>query len=138
KLSSLVGMVSQNPDNQLFNLTVREDVAFGPENLNLPPEEVVRRVHEALEFTGSRHLVDRFSHLLSGGQAQRVVLSSVLAMGADLFILDQPAAELDPAARASIYENIHRLNRTAGKAIIVVEDRLSDVVAYADRVILMD
>jgi energy-coupling factor transport system ATP-binding protein len=138
RVGPLLGLVMQIPENQLFNLTVAEDVAFGPENLQLPEAEVRARVRRGLEFTGTAHLAQRFSHTLSGGQAQRVVLSSVLAMDPGVYIFDQPAAELDPAGRRRIYENIARLNREAGKTIVLVEDRLADVIAYATRVVLMD
>jgi energy-coupling factor transport system ATP-binding protein len=137
RVGPLMGLVMQAPENQLFNVTVAEDVAFGPENLQLPLAEVRSRVQRSLEFTGCLHLAQRFSHLLSGGQSQRVVLSSVLAMEAGVFVFDQPAAELDPAGRRRIYENIARLNREAGKTVILVEDRLSDVVQFATRVILL-
>lgn len=138
QIGPLVGLVIQSPENQLFNVTVAEDVAFGPENLKFPADEVRARVKQALDFTGSAHLADRFSHLLSGGQSQRVVLSSVLALGAEVYVFDQPAAELDPAGRRAIYENIHRLNRDEGKTIILVEDRLNEVAHFATRIVLMD
>jgi energy-coupling factor transporter ATP-binding protein EcfA2 len=138
RIGSLIGLVMQSPENQLFNVTVAEDVAFGPENLQLPPAEVRTRVRRSLEFTGSAHLANRFSHLLSGGQSQRIVLSSVLALEANVYVFDQPAAELDPAGRQRIYDNIARLNREAGKTIMLVEDRLSDVVQFASRILLLD
>jgi energy-coupling factor transporter ATP-binding protein EcfA2 len=138
RIGPLIGLVMQAPENQLFNVTVAEDVAFGPENLQLPPAEVRARVRRSLEFTGSAHLANRFSHLLSGGQSQRIVLSSVLALEASVYVFDQPAAELDPAGRRRIYDNIARLNREAGKTIVLVEDRLSDVVQFASRILLLD
>lgn len=137
RISPMLGMVQQSPENQLFNVTAGEDVAFGPENLQLPLSEIEARVREALQFTGTAHLAGRFSHLLSGGESQRVVLASVLALGAGIYVFDQPAAELDPAGRREIYENIARLNRDAGKTIILVEDRLSDVVPHATRILLL-
>lgn len=138
RVSSYLGMVMQSPENQLFNVTVAEDVAFGPENFGLPRGVVRSRVQHAMAFTGITHLAERFSHLLSGGESQRVVLASVLALGAGVFVFDQPAAELDPRGRQIVYENIARFNRDAGKTIILVEDRLSDVVAYASRIVLLD
>jgi energy-coupling factor transporter ATP-binding protein EcfA2 len=138
RIGPLIGLVMQAPENQLFNVTVAEDVAFGPENLQLLASEIRARVRRSLEFTGSAHLAQRFSHLLSGGQSQRIVLSSVLALEASVYIFDQPAAELDPAGRQRIYDNIARLNREAGKTIVLVEDRLSDVVQFASRILLLD
>jgi energy-coupling factor transport system ATP-binding protein len=138
RLSPRLGLVLQSPENQLFNIRVAEDVAFGPENLLLPREEVRARVQQSLALTGTTHLEHRFSHLLSGGESQRVVLASVLALGAGILILDQPAAELDPRARRLIYENLAKLNRESGKTIVLVEDRTSDVIAHATRILLMD
>jgi energy-coupling factor transport system ATP-binding protein len=137
-LSPLLSLVLQEPENQLFNITVAEDVAFGPENLNVPASEVSVRVRRSLEFTGTTHLAERFSHLLSGGESQRVVLASILAIDAGILILDQPAAGLDPRARRLIYENLGSLSRNAGKTIVMVEDRTSDVVEHATRAIVLD
>lgn len=137
KISPLLGMVMQVPDNQLFSVTVGEDVAFGPENLNLEISEIHERAQSAMRFTGTLDLAERFSHLLSGGQSQRVVLASVLALGTEIYVLDQPAAELDPVGRRMIYDNLRRLNED-GKTIIVIEDRLSDVAEHASRIVLLD
>lgn len=137
-VSPLVGMVMQSASNQLFCVTVREDVAFGPENLCLPAGEVRRRTEASMKFTSTDHLADRFSHLLSGGESQRVVLSSVVALEAGILVLDQPAAELDPVGRRQIYANIRRLNKERGKTIILVEDRLEEVLTYATRVLLLE
>jgi energy-coupling factor transport system ATP-binding protein len=126
----------QAPENQLFSLSVREDVSFGPENLCLPIDDIGRRVMASLAFTGMSQYLERGSDQLSGGEAQRAVLSCVLALEAPLLVLDQPAAELDPEGRRQVYENLHRLNQ-AGKTIIVVEDRLGDVAGFASRIILM-
>ena len=136
EVAPLLGFVMQAPENQLFNLSVREDVSFGPENLCLPIEDIERRVISSLAFTGMTEYLERGSDQLSGGEAQRVVLSCLLALDAPLLVLDQPAAELDPEGRRQIYENLHRLNQ-AGKTIIVVEDRLADVAGFASRIILM-
>lgn len=137
EIASLAGFVLQTPENQLFNPSVFEDVAYGPENLCLPAEDIGHRVSSSLRFVGMADYEHRLSDALSGGQTQRVVLSCILAMDPPLFILDQPAAELDPKGRRELYENIYRLNRRAHKTIVVVEDKLSDVVGYATRIILM-
>ena len=137
EIAPLVGFVLQRPENQLLNLTVEEDVAFGPENLCMDPVAIRSRVAESLAFVGMSNFAKRAPDTLSGGEAQRVVLSSVLAMGPELFVLDQPAAELDPVGRKLVYANLCRLNREGGKTILLVEDRLDDVLPFLTRVILM-
>jgi len=136
EVAPLLGFVMQAPENQLFNLSVREDVSFGPENLCLALEDIQQRVITSLRFTGMTEYVERQSDQLSGGEAQRVVLSCLLALGAPLLVLDQPAAELDPEGRRQVYANLHRLN-SEGKTIVVVEDRLGDVAGFASRIVLM-
>jgi energy-coupling factor transport system ATP-binding protein len=137
EISPLVGFVQQRAQNQLFNLTVEEDVAFGPENLCLDHSEIRDRIGESLNFVGMEGFWKRAPNSLSGGEAQRVVLSSILAMGPELFVLDQPAAELDPAGRELVYANLRRLNRERGRAIVLVEDRLDEVWPFLTRVVLM-
>ncbi|MBI3979133.1 MAG: ABC transporter ATP-binding protein [Chloroflexi bacterium] len=137
EIAALVGLVLERPENQLFNLTVEEDVAFGPENLCKDPDEIRHRLLSSLALVGMQDFTKRASDSLSGGETQRVVLSSVLATDPDLFILDRPAAELDPLGRKQVYESIARLNREAGKTILLIEDRLSDVLPLASRVLLM-
>ncbi len=136
EVAPLLGFVLQAPENQLFSLSVREDVSFGPENLCLPIDDIQRRVMASLGFTGMTEYLERASDQLSGGEAQRVVLSCLLALEAPLLVLDQPAAELDPEGRRQVYQNLYRLNQ-AGKTIVVVEDRLSDVAGFASRILLM-
>jgi len=138
EISKLCGFVLQSPEYQLFNLSVKDDVAFGPENLVLPQGEVLERITDALQQVGMQGYEDRNSDLLSGGQMQRVVLACILAMHSDLLILDQPAAELDPIGREQIYDNLRRLNQKLGKTIVVVEDRLSEIAAYASRIVLLE
>lgn len=137
-ISKLCGFVLQSPEYQLFNLSVKDDVAFGPENLVLPPGEVLERITEALQQVGMQGFEDHNSDLLSGGQMQRVVLACILAMRSNLLVLDQPAAELDPIGREQIYENLRQLNQDHHKTILVVEDRLSEVARYASRIILLE
>lgn len=136
EVAPLLGFVMQAPENQLFNLSVREDVSFGPENLCLAIDDIQRRVITSLGFTGMVEYLERGSDQLSGGEAQRVVLSCLLALGAPLLVLDQPAAELDPEGRRQVYANLHRLNQE-GKTVVVVEDRLGDVAGFASRIVLM-
>ncbi len=138
QVSQVCGFVLQSPEYQLFNLTVKDDVAFGPENLILPKGEVLERIADALQQVGMQGYEDRNSDLLSGGQMQRVVLACVLAMRTNVLILDQPTAELDPVGRKQIYDHLLRLNRDMGKTIIVADDRLSDVARYASRIVLLE
>lgn len=137
EIAPLVGFVQQRPENQLFNLTVEEDVAFGPENLCRDPKEIRERLDESLAFVGMEGFAKRTPDSLSGGEAQRVVLSSILAMGPELFVLDQPAAELDPLGRKLVYARLCRLNREGGRTIVLVEDRLDDLLPFLTRVVLM-
>jgi energy-coupling factor transport system ATP-binding protein len=137
EIAPLVGFVQQRPENQLFNLTVEEDVAFGPENLCLDSREIQDQMDESLAFVGMQGFARRAPDTLSGGEAQRAVLGSILAMGPDLLVLDQPAAELDPLGRAQVYANLCRLNQESGKTIVLVEDRLEDVLPFLTRVLLM-
>ncbi|MBI2939025.1 MAG: ABC transporter ATP-binding protein [Chloroflexi bacterium] len=137
EIAALVGFVLQRPENQLFNLTVAEDVAFGPENLCADPDDIRSRLKRSLAFVGMSDFARRMSDTLSGGETQRVVLSCVLAMDPHLYVLDQPAAELDPLGRKQAYDHIYRLNREAGKTVLLVEDRLSEVLPFASRLVLM-
>ncbi|MEM1556096.1 MAG: ATP-binding cassette domain-containing protein [Candidatus Bathyarchaeia archaeon] len=138
ELAKHVGLVFQNPENQLFALTVEKDVAFGLENLGLPREEIHRRVDWALRVTGIYDLKDRAPFELSGGQQQRVAIASVLAMQPEIIVLDEPTSFLDPLSAKSILESIYQLNRELGITVILVEHRLDLAVRYANRVIIMD
>jgi len=133
-----VGLVFQNPENQLFALSVEKDVAFALENLGLPREEIRRRVDWALEVTGITDLKDRAPYELSGGQQQRVAIASVLAMKPDVIVLDEPTSFLDPLSAKKIFDVIGGLNRGLGITIILVEHRLDLAARYADRIIVMD
>src|SRR5688500_4055907 len=113
-----VGMVFQNPDNQLVATVVEEDVAFGPENLGLPPDEIRRRVDESLERVELSHLRLRPPHLLSGGQKQRVAIAGVLAMRPRVLVLDESTALLDPLGRAEVRSAVRRLHRE-GTTVVV-------------------
>lgn len=138
ELARHVGMVFQNPENQLFALTVEKDVAFGLENLGLPREEIRRRVDWALRVTGIYDLKDKAPFELSGGQQQRVAIASVLAMQPEIMVLDEPTSFLDPLSARVILETIYGLNREMGITIVLVEHRLDLAARYANRVIVMD
>jgi energy-coupling factor transporter ATPase len=133
-----VGLVFQNPENQLFALSVEKDVAFGLENFAMPREEMRKKVDWALEMAGISELAERPPHELSGGQQQRVAIASVLAMQPDIVILDEPTSFLDPLGAEKIFEVINELNKKLGITIILVEHRLDLAAKYANRVIVMD
>lgn len=131
-----VGMVFQNPDNQIVSTLVEEDVAFGPENLGIPPPEVRERVEEALVLAGLSRFRQHAPHLLSGGQKQRLALAGVLAMRPACLVLDEPTAMLDPAGRRELLETLQRLNRTQGTTVVLVTHYMEEA-ALAGRVIVM-
>jgi len=133
-----VGLVFQNPENQLFALSVEKDVAFGLENFAMPRDEMRKRVDWALEMAGISNLTERPPHELSGGQQQRVAIASVLAMQPDIIILDEPTSFLDPLGAEKIFEVISNLNKKLGITIILVEHRLDLAAKYANRVIVMN
>jgi energy-coupling factor transporter ATP-binding protein EcfA2 len=138
ELARKVGFVFQNPENQLFSLSVERDVAFGPENLGLPRSETRKRVDWALEVTGISGLRYRAPYELSGGQQQRAAIAAVLAMKPEVMVLDEPTSFLDPKSAVDILKVVHDLNETLGMTIILVEHRLDLASQYADRVIIMD
>ncbi len=132
-----VGMVLQNPDNQLVSTIVEEDVAFGPENLGLPPAEIRRRVDEALEAVDMTAYRDHSPHKLSGGQKQRIAIAGVLAMHPDCLILDEPTAMLDPQGRREVLDTVCRLNKEQGMTVVLITHYMEEA-ALADRVVVMD
>ncbi len=132
-----VGMVFQNPDNQIVATIVEDDVAFGPENLGVEPAEIRRRVDEALKSVNMYELREREPHKLSGGQKQRVAIAGVIAMRTQCIILDEPTAMLDPMGRAEVMETINRLNKEMGITIVFVTHFMDEAVR-ADRVVVMD
>jgi len=138
ELSKKVGFVFQNPENQLFSLSVERDIAFGPENLGLPRAETRERVEWALEATGISNLRYRAPYELSGGQQQRAAISAVLAMKPEIMVLDEPTSFLDPKSAVEILKVVHDLNKKLGMTIVLVEHRLDLASQYADRVLIMD
>jgi energy-coupling factor transporter ATPase len=138
QLASHVGLVFQNPENQLFALSVEKDVAFGLENFAIPRDKMRKQVDWALQMAGISELSERPPHELSGGQQQRVAIASVLAMQPDIMILDEPTSFLDPVGAQKIFEVINELNKKLGITIILVEHRLDLAAKYANNVIVMD
>lgn len=131
------GMVFQNPDNQIVASVVEEDVAFGPENLGIEPDEIRRRVNEALETVGMTSYTTRQPHHLSGGQKQRVAIAGLLAMRPRILLLDEPTAMLDPAGRAEVLRTVRRLNRDEGLTLVHITHFMEEA-AEADRVVVID
>lgn len=132
-----VGMVFQNPDNQMVANIVEEDVAFAPENLGVPREEIRKRVDAALESVGMTKFKQHAPHMLSGGQKQRIAIAGVLAMQPDILVLDEPTAMLDPSGRKEIMQAIKRLNREQGMTVVLITHYMDEAV-QADRVVVID
>ena len=131
-----VGMVFQNPDNQIVANVVEEDVAFAPENLGVPPEEIRRRVDDALKAVGMYDYREHAPHLLSGGQKQRVAIAGVIAMRPRCIVLDEPTAMLDPIGRRDVLRTVKELNRERGVTVVLITHHM-DEAAQADRLIVM-
>lgn len=132
-----VGMVFQNPDNQLVATVVEEDVAFGPENIGVPPAEIRKRVDDALATVGMTDFARHSPHQLSGGQKQRVAIAGIIALMPEIIIFDESTAMLDPSGRAEVLETIKRLNREKGITIILITHYMEEAI-LADRVLVMD
>ncbi|MGM9537120.1 MAG: energy-coupling factor transporter ATPase [Candidatus Onthomonas sp.] len=132
-----VGMVFQNPDNQIVANVVEEDVAFAPENLGVPPTQIRRRVHRALKLVGMTRYAKHAPHLLSGGQKQRIAIAGVIAMEPRCIVLDEPTAMLDPIGREDVINTILKLNREKGITVVLITHHM-DEAARADRLVVMD
>ena len=131
-----VGMVFQNPDNQIVATVVEEDVAFALENMGVPTEEIRRRIDEAMEAAGILKYKDKAPHNLSGGQKQRVAIAGIIAMRPDCIVLDEPTAMLDPIGRTKVIKTIKQLNREFGITVVLITHYM-DEAAQADRIVVM-
>lgn len=136
-IRSTVGMVFQNPDNQIVGTVVEEDVAFGPENLGVPPKEIRARVDEALEMIGMSEFKKHAPHQLSGGQKQRVAIAGILAMRPKCIVLDEATAMLDPVGRKEVMRILRRLNTEEGITIVHITHHM-DEAGMADRILVID
>ena len=132
-----VGMVFQNPDNQLISSIVEEDVAFGPENLGLDPKEIRKRVDESLKAVGMYEFKNSTPHHLSGGQKQRIAIAGMIALRPDCLILDEPTAMLDPKGRAEIVDTVMKLNKEKGITVVLITHYMEEA-ENADRVLVMN
>lgn len=137
KIKQTVGVVFQNPDNQIVATIVEEDVAFGPENLGIEPSEIRRRVDESLKIVGMYDYRNHEPHKLSGGQKQRVAIAGIIAMEPRCIILDEPTAMLDPEGRRDVMNAIKRLNRDLGITVVFITHYMEEA-CEADRIVVMD
>lgn len=138
KLAADVGMVFQNPEDQLVAMSVEEEIAFGPENLGLPRSEIKERVDEALGLLNITHLRERSPHELSSGQQQKVAIASILAMRPSVLILDEPTSQLDPRSSIDIINFVKELNRNEGITVVLAEHRLESAAPHADKIVVID
>ncbi len=137
ELSTIVGMVFQEPESQLFCMSVEEEVAFGPENLAVPREELRDRVEWALELVGMKGYNDRSPFSLSGGQKQRVAIAAALSMRPQILVLDEPAYALDPVGRMELYSVLEDLKERHGMTVVLAERDAEEAAAFSDRLVLM-
>ena len=137
RIRQQVGMVFQNPDNQIIAAVVEDDVAFGPENLGVPSEEIRSRVHEALRTVNMERYRASAPHLLSGGQKQRIAIAGALAMETRCLVLDEPTAMLDPQGRAEVLSTVKRLHRDKGITVVYITHFMEEAAA-ADRIVVME
>ncbi|WP_099210359.1 energy-coupling factor ABC transporter ATP-binding protein [Thermococcus henrietii] len=137
KLSTLVGLVLQNPESQLFNMTVEDEVAFALENLGLPREEIAERVEWALKVVGLEGLENEFPPNLSGGEKQRLAIASVIAMKPSHLVLDEPTSQLDPKGKREVLRVVEELNR-AGTTVVMVEHDSRFLFRKADRLVVLN
>ncbi len=140
KLAGAVGLVFANPFNQITGarFTVREEIAFGLENLGVPRAEMVGRVDEVLALAGLADIGDRSPYALSGGQQQRVAIASVIVMRPRVLVLDEPTSQLDPVGTREVFETLHELAAADGVTVVLAEHKLEWIAVYADRVIILD
>ncbi len=137
ELAGHIGSVFEDPDFQMVSITVEEEIAFGPENLRVPPEEIERRIQDALHKTGIAHLRERAISTLSGGQKQRVAIAAALAMQPRILLLDDPTSELDPMGTQEVIGSLRELNRQMGITILMVSQDMERLVENADRILVL-
>ena len=137
QLTQKVGLVFQDPENQLMSINVERELAFGPENLGLPRDEIKERIQEVTKVVGLQDILDKPPHQLSGGEQQKVAIGAILAMKPKILVLDEPTSNLDPMGALKIITLLRDLNENLGITILLIEHRLDMVLMFADRVLLM-
>jgi energy-coupling factor transporter ATP-binding protein EcfA2 len=137
RLSEKVGLVMEDPEDQLFNLRVRDEVTWGLENRGLPKAEILARAVDALRFFGIEHLADRVTFDLSGGEKQRLALASIYAIDPEVLLLDKPTSELDPEGTEQVLEAVRRL-RSVNRTVVIVEDKIDFLISCCTRLLLLD
>ncbi len=138
ELATKVGMVFQEPESQLFCMSVEEEVAFGPENISVPRDEIRQRVEWALDLVGMKGYNDRSPFSLSGGQKQRVAIAAALSMRPDMLVLDEPAYALDPMGRTELYTVLRELREKQGMTVLLAERDAEEASRFSDRVVIVD
>lgn len=138
EFSRRVGMILQNPESQLFAMTVEEELAFGPENLAVPREEIEERISWALSIVNMEDKREEFPGNLSGGQKQRIAIAASLTMKPDILVLDEPTSQLDPVGKREVFSVLRELHKKEGMTIVLVEHRTEPIAELSDRVVVMD
>ena len=137
QLSQIIGLVMQDPEAQLFNLFVNEELAWGLENRGLPKDEIIKRRQEALEFFEIEYIQDSVTYDLSGGEKQKVSIASIFALGNEIIFLDEPTSELDPIGTVMVFDAIKKLASKTGTTIVMVEHKAEELAEFADRLVLL-
>ncbi len=138
EFSKKIGMILQNPESQLFAMTVEEELAFGPENLAVPKNEIEERISWALSIVDMEHKIDEFPGNLSGGEKQRIAIASFLTMKPEILVLDEPTSQLDPVGKREVFSVLKELHKKEKMTIVLVEHRTEPIAELSDRVIVMD
>ncbi|MEM2942133.1 MAG: ABC transporter ATP-binding protein [Candidatus Bathyarchaeia archaeon] len=138
ELSKVVGLVMQDPESQLFNLFVREELTWGLENRGIPKEEIIKKRNEVVEFFNIAHLLNSVTYDLSGGEKQRVAIASVYALGNEILLLDEPTSELDPIGTTIVFDAVRRLASRRGVTVVMVEHKSEQLAQFADRIALLN